>query len=228
MLKSDFSSVFYPKLCVGCETNLHSNENVLCVNCRHDLPIIKLNNYRKNEITSLLYGRVIVNKMAAFLYYNKEGVTKRLIHDLKYKKNQNIGVFLADWFGNILNDYNFFKDIDVIVPVPLHGTKYKERGYNQLTTFGRTLSDNFTIDYNASVLRRISNAKTQTTKNRFDRFSNINTKFNLTNLTCFENKHILLIDDVITTGATIEACCLELRKTNNITISVLTMAFSKR
>lgn len=177
---------------------------------------------------STFYGRVPVEKVRSFLYYQKDGITQKLIHQLKYKNQPEIGVFIGEWFGSNLVDMNVFEDIDYIVPVPLHPKKQRKRGYNQVTLFGETLSKILDVEYKPNVLIRSSTTKTQTLKQRFERFSDSNTKFKLANTTIFENKHVLLIDDVITTGATIEACANELLKTKNITISVATMAYTQK
>lgn len=219
--------LFYPKLCVVCERKLIENEKVLCIFCRHDLPIIEETNYQKNKITELFYGRIPIEKGISFLSFRKKGKVKDLIHQLKYKGNQEIGVFLGDWFGEILKENKEFNEVDVIVPVPLHQKKLRQRGYNQVTKFGERLSEILKIPYEPKVLIRTSFGKTQTFKNRFARFKDIETTFLLTDTSCFEKKHILLIDDVITTGATLEACCNELLKTKNVKISILTMAFTE-
>lgn len=224
----DILLIFFPNFCLNCNLHLLHNEFILCTICRHDVPLIQLEDYSKNEITSVFYGKVEIQYAASFLYYRKKGITKKLIHDLKYKNNEEIGLFIANWFGQILIQSEAFKNIDYIVPVPLHTSKLKKRGYNQLTTFGERLSELLDIKYNAAILERITATKTQTLKKRFDRFSNTNTKFNIIDTTFFTNKHILLIDDVITTGATLEACCNELQKTKNIKISIVTMAFTQK
>lgn len=227
LLQNTFQ-LFYPEICIGCNNHLYKNEIVLCANCRHQLPLIKTTNYQNNEITAIFYGRTPIQKAVSFLYLKKEGITKQLILHLKYKKTQNIGTFIGHWFGTILHNSNEFCTIDYIIPVPLHPDKLRQRGYNQLTCFGKTLGKILNIKFSPFILKRISNTKTQTVKKRFERFSNGKTKFNLSDLTIFENKHILLIDDVITTGATLEACCKELQKTNNIHISIATMAFTSK
>jgi len=224
----DIFQIFFPDFCLNCNLQLLLNEFIICSICRHDLPVIKLNNYTKNEITAVFYGRIQIEKATSFLYYRKEGIAKKLIHHLKYKKNENIGSFIANWYGSLLKQSNHFNTIDYIVPVPLHASKLKERGYNQLTVFGEKLSEILNTKYEPTILEKISATKTQTYKKRFDRFSNTDIKFNINNTSFFSNKHVLLIDDVITTGATLEACCIELQKTKNIKISIVTMAFTQK
>jgi len=183
--------------------------------------------YKYNKITKAFYGRIPIEKATSFLFYRKDGKTKDLIHHLKYKGNQEIGTFIGDWFGQILANSNEFNTIDCIIPVPLHPKKQKQRGYNQLTTFGLSLSKQLKKPYITGVLIRTSATKTQTLKQRFERFSNSSTKFSVPDRSKLTNKHILLIDDVITTGATLESCCKELLTSENIKISIVTMAYTE-
>lgn len=224
----DILSLFYPNLCVTCSNYLLESELVSCINCRHDFPIIELLDFKNNKVATTFYGRIPIHNVVSFLYFKKEGKARKLIHQLKYKGRQDIGSFIGDWFGFWLKESNQMNDIDYIVPVPLHSKRLKERGYNQVETFGKSLSSILNIPYIESVLLRISASKTQTVKQRFERFNNNTTKFRLTDTTIFKSKHVLLVDDVITTGATIEACCNELFKTDNITISVATIAYTER
>ena len=219
--------LFFPKICITCNTQLRTLEKLICTQCRHDLPINCYKNYKDNQIKSAFLGRIPIEKATSFLFYRKIGKTKEIIHSLKYKGNQEIGNFIGDWFGSILKESNEFNDINHIIPVPLHQKKLKKRGYNQLTTFGQSLSKQLKSNYTPNLLIRTFASKTQTFKQRFERFSTNQTKFNLVDIEVFRNKHVLLIDDVITTGATLEACCKELLKTKNIKISIVTMAYTE-
>ncbi|QMU66108.1 MAG: ComF family protein [Flavobacteriaceae bacterium] len=220
----DLFSLFYPALCPLCEQPLLLGEMVICTVCRHDMPVIYDKNFKKNKIATVFYGKIPIVYATSFLLFQKEGKVKKLIHELKYRGNQSIGIFLGKWFGTLLLHSVIFKDIDIVIPVPLHKKKQRKRGYNQLTTFGESISKILNIPYMEGVLLRSSVSKSQTFKNRFERFSDLTTKFYVSDHTILENKHILLIDDVITTGATLEACCLELQKTPAIKISIITMA----
>jgi ComF family protein len=226
-LLKDLFYLFYPKLCVVCEDNLVENETTICTLCRHDLPLTNFLDYRENKVTQTFYGRILIEKAFSLLFYRKKGVTQKLIHDLKYKGNEEIGIFFGNWLGEILKENNEFKNIDFIIPVPLHPKKLRERGYNQVSKFGETVSKHLNIIYLENNLVRISSTKTQTFKARFERFNNIETKFLLTNPSFFDNKNILLIDDVITTGATLEACAKEFLKSKNCTVSILTMGYTE-
>ena len=223
----DLLHLFFPKLCITCQNKLLQNEKLICTLCRHDLPIICYKDPKDNKIKTAFSGRIPIEMACSFLFYRKNSKTKTLIHQLKYKGNQEIGNFIGDWFGHGLNTSKFFEQIDFIVPVPLHPKKLKKRGYNQLTTFGLRLSTLLKTEYKPDILIRTSASKTQTFKQRFERFSNNSTKFKLIDKAFFKNKHILLIDDVITTGATLQSCCKELLKTDNIKISIVTMAYTE-
>mgnify|MGYP002639336262 CR=1 FL=1 len=223
----DVLHLFVPKLCITCTTKLLQNEKLICTLCRHDLPIICYNDYKDNKIKRAFDGRIPIEMATSFLFYRKNGKTKELIHSLKYKNNQKIGTFIGDWFGNELKTSNEFDDIDCIIPVPLHSKKLKQRGYNQLTTFGISLAKHINAQYTPNVLIKTATSKTQTFKQRFERFNNNDTKFRLTDTSTLKGKHVLLIDDVITTGATLEACSNELLKTDNIKISIVTMAYTE-
>mgnify|MGYP005990727175 FL=1 len=223
----DVLHLFFPNICITCESKLLQSEKIICTLCRHDLPIICYKDYKDNKITKAFYGRIPIEKATAFLYYRKDGKTKDLIHHLKYKGNQEIGTFIGDWFGSILQNSKEFEDIDCIIPVPLHQKKQKQRGYNQLTTFGLRLSNQLNKPYITTALIKTTASKTQTFKQRFERFSNNGTKFSVPNPSVLKNKHILLIDDVITTGATLESCCKELLSSENIKISIATIAYTE-
>ncbi|QNM85474.1 ComF family protein [Polaribacter pectinis] len=223
----DFFHLFYPKLCANCENNLTENETVICTFCRHDLPLTNFVDYKKNKVYEIFYGRVSIEKANSLLYYRKKGITKKIIHELKYKGNEDVGVFFGNWLGEILKENRQLSDVDFIIPVPLHPKKMRQRGYNQVTKFGEYLSKHLKITFIENILIRISTSKTQTFKARFERFNNLDTKFMLKNTSIFTNKHVLLIDDVITTGATLEACIKELQKTKGIKVSIITMAYTE-
>ena len=224
---NDFFRIFYPELCVNCENQLINNETILCTFCRHDLPFTNITNYQENKVTQVFYGRTEVEKAFSLLLFRKKGITKKLIHELKYKGNEDIGVFFGNWIGDILKKNKEFIDIDCIIPVPLHVKKLKQRGYNQVTKFGEQLSLHMQKPLLEHELVRVSSTKTQTYKSRFERFKNTNTKFEVKNPSIFKNKHVLLIDDVITTGATLEACIEEIKKENKVKVSILTMAYTE-
>jgi ComF family protein len=220
-------AIFYPKSCANCQKLLLPKEKVICIFCRHDLPFTNFQSFTKNTVAAIFYGRVRIEKAYAFLFFRKKGITKNLIHDLKYKGNEEVGIFFGNWLGEILSENQEFSSVDFIIPVPIHSKKKKIRGYNQVTKFGECLQHHLKIPFIEGILERTISKETQTLKSRFERFTDLDTKFSLRDSSQFKNKHVLIIDDVITTGATLEACALELLKTSGIKISILTMAYTE-
>ena len=220
-------NLFYPDTCVCCDQYLLDQEKIICIECRLDLPFIETGNSTYNPLLETLKGKVFVEEGTSFLYYHPEGKVKKLIHQLKYKNNQKVGIFLGEWLGQKLLETKAYNSIDYIIPVPLHKDKLRLRGYNQLTKFGETLSSILNIKYLEGVLIRNTMAKTQTLKKRLDRFKSLVNNFSLINADLLKNKHVLLIDDVVTTGATLEACCNELLKVEGMKISIVTIALTE-
>ena len=223
----DLFYLFYPNICANCNEQLLQNEKVICTFCRHDLPLTNFQSYTKNKVSRIFSGRITIEKAYALLFFRKQGITKNLIHDLKYRGNEGVGVFFGNWIGEIVAKNKEFSTVDFIVPVPIHAKKKKIRGYNQVTKFGECLSMHLKVPLNEDVLIRQSATKTQTLKSRFERFNDLESKFSARNTSIFKEKHILIIDDVITTGATLEACAKELLKTPGIKISILTMSYTE-
>jgi ComF family protein len=226
-LLKDLFYLFYPNICANCNEQLLQNEKVICTFCRHDLPLTNFQSYTKNKVSRIFSGRITIEKAYSLLFLRKQGITKNLIHDLKYKGNEEVGVFFGNWIGEIVAKNKEFSTVDFIVPVPIHAKKKKIRGYNQVTKFGECLSMHLKVPLNEDVLIRQSATKTQTLKSRFERFNDLESKFSARNTSVFKEKHILIIDDVITTGATLEACAQELLKTPGIKISILTMSYTE-
>ena len=223
----DISNLFFPELCLSCKDTLTNNEKIVCSFCNYELPTTDFTNNSNNLVEKTFLGRIQFFEATSLLFYSKKGIVQKLIHNLKYHNQQEVGSFFGNWLGSIIHKSNRFKELDYIVPVPLHKNKLKSRGYNQVTKFGEQLSKQINVPYIKGILVRTNVSKTQSKKIRLDRWKNVNEMFLVTDLSKFKNKHILLIDDIITTGATIEACANELFKTKNVTISVVVMAVTE-
>lgn len=221
---NDINTVLVPMVCFGCNTPLHKGERLLCTLCRNQLPLTEYNFIDENPVDRIFYGRVAIKKANSFLFFTKNGIVKSLIHYLKYKNQEEIGVFLGDWFGELLKDEQSLSQIDYVIPVPLHRKKLKKRGYNQVAKFGQRLAYHLGASYNDTLLLKTANTRTQTKKGRLGRWQNDKPLFEMTDPTFLKNKRILLVDDIITTGATLESCANALKKTEGIVIYIATMA----
>lgn len=220
-------NLFFPKVCSGCSSFLLSNENVICTVCRHDIPLTNHHLNPDNDAFKKFYGRIPVIHTSALFYFHKKGIVQELIHNLKYKGHEEIGAILGEWYAEDLKTIDLLQSVDEIIPVPLHRRKLKERGYNQVSIFGKTLSSSLKIDYNDSILIRNVYSKTQSKKNLLGRTEGIETIFDVSFTEKDHNKHFLLIDDVITTGATLEACSRALLKIPGSKISIICMAMAQ-
>ncbi len=220
-------NLFFPKVCSGCSSFLVANENVICTVCRHDIPLTNHHLNPENDAFKKFYGRIPVIHTSALFYFHKKGIVQELIHNLKYKGHEEIGTILGEWYAEDLKNIDLLKSVDEIIPVPLHRKKLKERGYNQVTAFGEALSSSLNLDYNDSILIRNVYSKTQSKKNLLGRTEGIENIFDVVFTEKNHNKHFLLIDDVITTGATLEACSRALLKIPGAKISIVCMAMAQ-
>ena len=219
-------NLFFPKVCSGCRNLLMTNETVLCTNCRHELPLTQYHVDPKNEAVKKFYGKIEIQHASALLYFNKKGIVQELIHNLKYKGQEEIGTVLGNWYVEDLKHLKLNIPFDVVIPVPLHQKKLKERGYNQVATFGNALSEGLNIRYDDTVLFRNKYSKTQSKKNLIGRSEGIDNVFDVHFSAENHNKHYLLVDDVLTTGATLEACSRALLKIPGAKISIVCMAMA--
>lgn len=219
-------NLFFPPVCASCHSFLVTNENVICTLCRHNFPLTNHHLNRENEAFKKFYGRIPLEYASAFLYFHKKGIVQELIHNLKYKGREEIGSVLGEWHAEDLKNLKLFEAMDEIIPVPLHKRRLRERGYNQLTTFGNALSKTLTIPYNPELLFRNVYSKTQSKKSFLNRSEGIDSVFDVTFTEKDQNKHFLLIDDVLTTGSTLEACSRALLKIPGAKISIVCMAMA--
>ena len=223
---SDLIDLFFPKLCITCGERLISQENYLCMNCWHDLSVTNFHKNQNNKVAQLFWGRVKIENATSFFGYKKGSRYRELIHYIKYKGLKELGFETGRRFGLILAQTPEFSSIDIVVPVPLHKRKLKKRGFNQSDWIATGIAEALKKPVSTDNLFRRVFTSTQTKKNRFERFRNVEGIFAINNSVQFEEKHILLIDDVVTTGSTLEACAVELLKLRNTKVSIATLAFA--
>ncbi len=219
-------NLFFPKVCYACLNLLNDNEDTICMDCRHDLPVTNFHFDDSDDVAKVLYGRAKIEDGTALFRFEKKGNVQQLIHNLKYRDHENIGFLLGNWLGGELKTIKNYKTIDIVIPVPLHKKKLKTRGFNQVAKFGQQIAEALNADYMDDVLLKLTNTKTQSKKGRLARWINSEELFAIQNIPSIENKHILLVDDIITTGATLEACISVLNEAKDIKISIATMAIA--
>ena len=220
-------NLFFPKACAGCNSFLLKDEIVICTSCRHDIPLTNQHLSKNNDVFSKFYGRIPIEFASSLMYFHKKGIVQEMIHKLKYKGHQEIGEAIGYWYAEELKDVEELNDVDFIIPIPLHKKRFKERGYNQVTSFGEALSKSWNKSYDETILVRNVYSKTQTTKSIFGRAEVVENIFGINYNESHHNKHFLLIDDVITTGSTLEACGRELLKIPGSKISIVCMAMTQ-
>jgi ComF family protein len=204
-LFSDFITLFYPHYCFGCRQSMVKGEDILCTHCIFELP---KTNYHKSDTSPIkerLAGRLDLQHALAFLKFKKEGIVQHLLHELKYNNHPEVGVKIGKLYGKELKE-NDVSGFDLIVPVPLHDARRRKRGYNQSAKFAEGLSQSLGVSWDESISMRTSSTATQTRKSRDERWKNVKDVFAVRNSDHIAGKRVLLVDDVITTGATLEAC----------------------
>jgi len=219
--------LFFPKVCYACHEVLNDHEQDICTDCRNNLPVTNFHFHKDNNVSKVFYARVKVEYGTALFRFEKKGLVQQLIHNLKYKGQESIGVFLGDWLGGELKTVKEYSEIDIVIPVPLHKNKLKKRGYNQVAQFAEHIASALNVKYIDNVLLKVTNTDSQVLKSRLARWTNNEELFTLQNKNAIANKHILLVDDLITTGATMEACINVLNQAKNIKISVACMAIAQ-
>lgn len=222
----DFFHLFYPSLCMACGTTLMRQERVICTFCEYELPRTDFHRNPGNPLDQVFWGRAPVFRTAAMYYFHKGGKVQHLVHQLKYKGAKEVGVYIGVKMGRELLNEKDFRSIDLVIPVPLHPRKLKKRGYNQSEqiALGLSISAGYILD-TTSFVRTVA-TETQTRKSRFARFENVKEIFQVTHREKLMNKHILLVDDVITTGSTLESCANILSQIPGVKVSVAAIAYA--
>lgn len=224
----DIFHIFFPNLCVHCSIPLVTGEKFLCLECNHQVVPIPYDEYHQKMLQSTFYGSAVIEQISSYMYFRKATPSQSLIHALKYRGQEAIGTWLAKRVVIQLQEQHLFESVTAVMPVPLHSRRLKERGYNQVTAFGTVLARTLGVVYLTKVLKRVSTRSSQTILKRFERFSNSDTLFTCEEHALLRDAHILLVDDVITTGATLLNCCEQLYKVGVRKISICTMAYTPK
>lgn len=225
MFRSVFNT-FFPETCVGCDHVLQQDEEVVCTTCLHYLPIIGKQETAANHIKPHFYGHLEVENAASLMFYHKKGMSQRLLHHLKYRGREEVSTFLGDWFATKFQKEAWLKALDIVIPVPLHIRRKRKRGYNQVAGFAKIIAERFHLQYAEDVLIKTFNSQTQVFKNRLSRTELKTSYFKLKAVEKIKNKQVLLVDDIITTGATLETCARILLAGKPKSISIATMAIT--
>jgi ComF family protein len=221
-------NLFYPRLCVLCNGNLLIAEKHICTACELDLPLTNFHLEKDNSLEKIFWGRTQLNRSFSFVYFKKGGAVQRMLHQLKYKGNTELSEHIGLLYGTQLQETIVIEKIEAVIAIPLHKSKLRKRGYNQSELFANGLAEALQIENLSCCIIRNKATETQTKKTRFDRWQNVESIFSITQPELLKNKHILLLDDVITTGSTIEACANELLQIEGCKVSVASMAAAVR
>ena len=219
-------SLVYPKVCAACKSPLLKNEQAICIPCQFELPKARFHHLQDNPVERKFHGRCNIAAATAYYVFQKGGRVQQVLHHIKYEGQKEVGFLIGQWMGTELSQTAPYKTIDLVVPVPLHKDKLKKRGYNQSEWFGKGLAKSMACTLSTGNLLRHTASATQTRKSRYVRWKNVETIFKVQAPETFGNKHILLVDDVVTTGATLEACAHELLKIPGTKVSIATMAYA--
>lgn len=222
---NSFFELFFPNTCEACSKRLSVGESVICTDCLYNLPRTKNHEYTENSTEELFRGLIPIDYATSFFYFNKGSSYRKLIHDLKYKGKKHLAVSLGEHFGAEIKD-SLFAAVDLLVPVPLHPLKKLKRGFNQSEQIILGMAATMDKSYDFKNLVRTVNTETQTKKNLSERRENVNSVFHVKNPGDFEGKHLLLVDDVVTTGSTLAACAEEILKVPGTKVSVATLGIA--
>jgi ComF family protein len=224
----DFLGLFFPRLCLACSENLVRGEKVLCTGCLLSMARTDFHLKRNNTLEQAFWGRCLVERAAAFSVYNRGSRIRKLIHALKYNGRTETGKTLGELYGNILKESGFMGDIDIIVPVPLHPARQRMRGYNQSDYIAYGLSEATGVTVKKNIIRRSDQTGSQTKRGRYERWENVKSLFFVPEPEAITGKHILVVDDVITTGSTMEACVNALHEAGEVKVSLVALAAAQK
>jgi|SRR5579871_3593297 len=222
----NLSHLFFPHTCAGCGTDILNAGQLLCLHCSNDLPFTHFDLYKNNPVEKIFFGRCNITNAMSLLYFTKDSALQNLLHQLKYKNKKEIGFYFGRMMGNALEHAQRFNAIDALISVPLFTAREKRRGYNQATVLCEGIAEILKMPVLKNALVRTNATETQTHKSRIERWQNMEGRFELKSAELLKDKHVLLVDDVITTGATLEACAQEILSVEGAKVSIATLAYT--
>ena len=231
LLANPFQSLvnlIFPKLCRGCGNDLFGTEEVLCLQCIDKLPATNFHLHANNPVEKIFWGRLPLVSASSHFYFTKDSLLQHLLHAFKYKNAVEIGLYFGRCMGRSFLQSNRFNNIDALIPLPLHPRKEKKRGYNQATVLCEGIAEITKVPVLKTAVIKPRSTQTQTHKDRVGRWQNIEGKFLLADVAPIANKHVLLVDDVVTTGATLESCGQQLLNIEGLQLSIATLAYTSR
>ncbi len=231
LLKNIFADtlhLFYPHVCMGCGSDLLEENNLLCLKCINDLPHTGFAPHVNNPVEKYFWGRIALSAAHSEFYFSKGSLIQQLIHQLKYKGNIRLGYYLGELMGISLLNSNRFNTVDALVPLPLYANKERIRGYNQAAVICNGISSVMNIPIITGNIIRRHPTETQTLKHRTERWENVNESFAVKIMASLKDRHLLLVDDVVTTGATLEACGNVILQAENVKLSIATLAHASK
>lgn len=226
-IKDSFLHLLFPHICSGCGSDLLSKESVLCLRCLEAMPETSFELHAGNPVEKKFWGRLQLQMATAQYYFTRESLMQHLMHQFKYKRNRELGMQLGKMMGESLKRSGRFVT-DALIPLPLFPAKERRRGFNQATILCEGIAESLQVPVLKDVVVRSHHTDTQTKKGRIERWQNMEGKFILTKPGAISNKNILLIDDVVTTGATLEACGAALLQAENVKLSIATLFYAAR
>ena len=226
-LVQDTLSIFYPQLCAACNDLLVRGEDVICIKCNIQLPYSNYHLDPENPVAKQFWGKIQLESASAFLHFHKGEKVQRLMHQLKYSNRPDIGVYIGTLCGQVFKSSMLFTKVEVVIPIPLHKKKERIRGYNQAACFSDGLAEGMGILSLPRGIKRVKHTETQTRKSRFARYKNVSEVFEVADILALEGKHILLVDDVITTGSTLYACAKVLSEVKDVKVYLAAIALAE-
>ncbi|MBA2500727.1 MAG: ComF family protein [Chitinophagaceae bacterium] len=225
-IREAFLHMLFPHVCAGCGNDIISSKNILCLTCLHAMPETQFQFFQSNPVEKNFWGRLSIQAATAQYYFTKESLMQILLHELKYKGNRALGIYLGRLMGEQIIQSERFAGLEALIPLPLYASRERKRGYNQSALLCRGMAEVMMIPVIHDAISRNKFTDSQTKKGRIERWKNMEGKFEIMNGDAISDRHILLVDDVITTGATMEACGTELLSVPGVDLSLASLCYA--